>query len=675
MVTHKHLYRILLVILLFAATIVILIAASCRVVLAYGDQAHEQLTSLAFNFLLEQGKVKNEIYPDAWNSKRDYQLGAYLNKTLAQDKLLKLIKYTTYTDYFSDLSFDTPLGKRYSVPGVAFTVFSHFLNIQRAGIFWERDGYHYPWVSLEPACTRLSRSNLSNILIKYGDSSVIRDKSQPYIRYKHGLRASEGVYEANFSKKIKEVRFWPATSMAQFWYEQLMSSPIDPADRLPLTLHFLATVFHIVQDLSVPFHAAGISGCGHDDFEDWIEKRTPVGVYDESLVRKHLKESFLSHSKSVAEIAGQVAGVASKHCRPTFNKEIGDDVISCRHLVDPVVQREVVKDVVNLAIAGTVIIIRKAISEWGVNDPNLWKQIDLIASTATESSVTHESSVKLALGVDSGEKVAPDEANLRRHVEKLYGPREWKAVEPFYRDIRSFFAGQVSNSQVDKRLGASDRMLVSSLMQRDFAVREDDVQDIADLYPGSPPVLVEKTREFRLPTFEETETPDLWRKYMEERKKQTDAAALVLATLERSYLKSKADKTASIDSALTRLDAFIRQTTEENVTAELSAVRFDFGTARLSQSTVRELDGVIKWTLINSDKVLVVAGHTDGQGSEAYNEALAQRRATVVRDYLVRRGLPPKQIQVLGFGESKPVCVDGFELCQSRNRRVTFSWK
>lgn len=76
------------------------------------------------------------------------------------------------------------------------------------------------------------------------------------------------------------------------------------------------------------------------------------------------------------------------------------------------------------------------------------------------------------------------------------------------------------------------------------------------------------------------------------------------------------------------------------------------------------------------DRLLVV-GHTDRLGADAYNQALSITRAATVRDYLVTQGLPKESIRSLGVGKAQPVvqCADSLartELitCLQPNRRV-----
>lgn len=91
--------------------------------------------------------------------------------------------------------------------------------------------------------------------------------------------------------------------------------------------------------------------------------------------------------------------------------------------------------------------------------------------------------------------------------------------------------------------------------------------------------------------------------------------------------------------------------------------------ALLPQAQVK-LDQVAKALLAIRARTLIVEGHTDSQGTDAYNQGLSQRRADAVRDYLVQRGLPANQIQSRGQGEGSPVANNASTEGRANNRRV-----
>lgn len=70
-----------------------------------------------------------------------------------------------------------------------------------------------------------------------------------------------------------------------------------------------------------------------------------------------------------------------------------------------------------------------------------------------------------------------------------------------------------------------------------------------------------------------------------------------------------------------------------------------------------------------SIKVLI-QGHTDSQGSEAYNQKLSERRAQAVSDYLQKNGVAAERLTVMGFGESRPIADNQTAAGREANRRV-----
>jgi len=65
-----------------------------------------------------------------------------------------------------------------------------------------------------------------------------------------------------------------------------------------------------------------------------------------------------------------------------------------------------------------------------------------------------------------------------------------------------------------------------------------------------------------------------------------------------------------------------------------------------------------------------VSGHTDWIGTDAYNQALSERRANAVQAYLTAKGVKPSSIQIHAYGESKPVAPNTTKAGRALNRRV-----
>jgi outer membrane protein OmpA-like peptidoglycan-associated protein len=67
---------------------------------------------------------------------------------------------------------------------------------------------------------------------------------------------------------------------------------------------------------------------------------------------------------------------------------------------------------------------------------------------------------------------------------------------------------------------------------------------------------------------------------------------------------------------------------------------------------------------------LLIAGHTDSQGDESYNQRLSERRATAAANYLATQGVSRARLHTRGLGELEPVAENENETGRQRNRRV-----
>ena len=106
---------------------------------------------------------------------------------------------------------------------------------------------------------------------------------------------------------------------------------------------------------------------------------------------------------------------------------------------------------------------------------------------------------------------------------------------------------------------------------------------------------------------------------------------------------------------------------------------FDFDKAILKPAAQGQLDRdvVARLGTCASIRVVNVNGHTDRIGSNAYNQKLSERRAAVVRDYLVKKGVKRDQIETYGYGKTTPIksCPDMKNFneliaCLAPNRRA-----
>ncbi len=70
------------------------------------------------------------------------------------------------------------------------------------------------------------------------------------------------------------------------------------------------------------------------------------------------------------------------------------------------------------------------------------------------------------------------------------------------------------------------------------------------------------------------------------------------------------------------------------------------------------------------ESTLVIVGHTDSSGSADYNQQLSLRRAQIIVDYMVSKGIPADRIKAVGRGEAEPIADNRTAEGRARNRRI-----
>lgn len=116
-----------------------------------------------------------------------------------------------------------------------------------------------------------------------------------------------------------------------------------------------------------------------------------------------------------------------------------------------------------------------------------------------------------------------------------------------------------------------------------------------------------------------------------------------------------------------------------------SKALFDFDKAILKPAGKAAIDSEIisKLSQVQKLELVLVTGHTDRIGTQAYNQKLSERRADAVRDYLVSKGVPRDKIETLGMGKTQPIpgvvcnqkALRELIACLAPNRRVEIEVK
>lgn len=100
-------------------------------------------------------------------------------------------------------------------------------------------------------------------------------------------------------------------------------------------------------------------------------------------------------------------------------------------------------------------------------------------------------------------------------------------------------------------------------------------------------------------------------------------------------------------------------------------VEFEFDKAVVRAIYGDEIAAVANAMKVHDDIDLVLEGHTDAIGTDAYNQDLSERRAAAVKAKIVEMyGVDPARIATVGYGESRPIADNSTDEGRARNRRV-----
>jgi OOP family OmpA-OmpF porin len=152
-----------------------------------------------------------------------------------------------------------------------------------------------------------------------------------------------------------------------------------------------------------------------------------------------------------------------------------------------------------------------------------------------------------------------------------------------------------------------------------------------------------------------------------------DAAAVqIRAGLGKDFPRDwqfKAD--ISVKPAVAPGDATVCQQLFSDLLAK-GRIRFEPGRATIDPDSAGLLDRLIETALRCPNVNIEIAGHTDGDGDAAFNQALSEKRAQAVMDYLVKAGLAADRFTATGYGSTQPVAGNDTDEGKAQNRRIEF---
>ena len=127
---------------------------------------------------------------------------------------------------------------------------------------------------------------------------------------------------------------------------------------------------------------------------------------------------------------------------------------------------------------------------------------------------------------------------------------------------------------------------------------------------------------------------------------------------------------AEMERLQQQLGALQARETERGTVLTLDSVLFETDRAALKAGAQQNLQSLVTFLRDNPERTVIIEGHTDATGPEAYNLTLSQQRADAVQDFLVQNGIDPSRVIARGRGEAYPIASNDTEAGRQENRRV-----
>jgi len=129
--------------------------------------------------------------------------------------------------------------------------------------------------------------------------------------------------------------------------------------------------------------------------------------------------------------------------------------------------------------------------------------------------------------------------------------------------------------------------------------------------------------------------------------------------MEEERLAAEQDKLQAEQEAMAARDKFASED-----------IHFNFDSAAVLDSAQNILQDKALYLTDNPDAMVVIEGHCDERGTEAYNLSLGERRAEAVKNFLVNLGVDSGRLNTISYGEERPIDPAKNEAAWAKNRRA-----
>lgn len=134
--------------------------------------------------------------------------------------------------------------------------------------------------------------------------------------------------------------------------------------------------------------------------------------------------------------------------------------------------------------------------------------------------------------------------------------------------------------------------------------------------------------------------------------------------------------TAATDAVTTPVEkpalkaAELKATEKEVINKAFSNLQFASAKADIASSSLPSLDKMAALLQAHPEWQLLLSGHTDNEGTPAFNQTLSEKRSEAVKQYLVSKGVDAGRITTKGYGQTKPLAANNNKAAKGKNRRV-----
>lgn len=136
---------------------------------------------------------------------------------------------------------------------------------------------------------------------------------------------------------------------------------------------------------------------------------------------------------------------------------------------------------------------------------------------------------------------------------------------------------------------------------------------------------------------------------------------------DNKYIKSGEDSTNKFTSG-DKLE--VSSLNDPNSPLSQRVLYFDLDSSQIKDEDRGIITVHAEFVAAHSEITIVLEGHADERGSREYNIALGEKRANAVKQFMTLQGVAENQIQVISFGEERPVAIGHDAAAWNLNRRV-----